>query len=124
MNDREILSTALKSLDDKQAKDIKIIRIADISIIANYFVIATGTSSTQVKTLADEVEHKLSEKGLAPRRTEGYKGADWIVLDYIDVVFHIFFKDTRDFYNLERLWSDGEEIDASLFLEKSENAEK
>jgi len=116
MNDQEILAISLKALDEKQAKDIKIIRIADISIIANYFVIATGTSSTQVKTFADEVEHKLSERGLAPRRTEGYKGADWIVLDYIDVVFHIFYKDTREYYDLERLWSDGEEIDAALFL--------
>jgi len=116
MTDQEILSAALKTLDEKQAKDVKVIRIADISVIANYFVIATGTSSTQVKTLADEVEHKLSEKGLAPRRTEGYKGADWIVLDYIDVIFHIFYKDTRDFYDLERLWSDGEEIDAAVFL--------
>ncbi|MCL2633317.1 MAG: ribosome silencing factor [Oscillospiraceae bacterium] len=116
MTDNEILAVAVKTLDDKKGHDIKVIKIADISVIANYFVLATGTSSTQVKALADEVEHKLSLSGTAPRRTEGYNGADWIVLDYIDVIIHIFYKETREFYDLERLWQDGEEIDISVFL--------
>jgi len=116
MTDNEILQIALKTLDDKKGQDLKAIKIADISVIANYFVLATGTSSTHVKTLADEMEHKLSQSGITPRRTEGYKGADWIVLDYIDVIVHIFYKDTREFYDLERLWQDGEQLDITPFL--------
>jgi len=116
MTDQEILKIAVKTLDDKKGHDLKVIKIADVSAIANYFVIATGTSSTQVKTLADEVEVKLKEAGTTPTRTEGYRGADWIVLDYIDVVIHIFYKETREFYDLERLWQDGEEIDVGGLL--------
>jgi len=116
MTDTQILQIALKTLDGKKAHDLKVIRIADVSSIADYFVLATGTSSIQVKTLADECERNLKTAGITPRRTEGYRGADWIVLDYIDVVFHIFYKETREFYDLERLWQDGEELDVELFL--------
>ena len=116
MTDIEIIKIAVKTLDEKKGSDLKVFKIADISTIANYFVLATGTSSTQVKTLADETEQKLKKAGITPRRTEGYRGADWIVLDYIDVVIHIFYKETREFYDLERIWQDGEEIDVSTFL--------
>jgi ribosome-associated protein len=111
MQDKEILKIAVKTLDEKKGHDLKVIKIADVSSVANYFVLASGNSSTQVKTLADEVEQKLKASGAEPTRTEGYRGADWVVLDYIDVVVHIFYKDTREFYDLERLWQDGEEID-------------
>ncbi|MDR0197665.1 MAG: ribosome silencing factor [Oscillospiraceae bacterium] len=117
MTDTEILQIAVRTLDEKLGKDIKVIRIRDVSSIANYFVLATGTSSTQVKTLADMVENKLSKSGTVPRRIEGYRGADWIVLDYIDVIVHIFYKDTREFYDLERLWQDGEAVDIGELLE-------
>jgi ribosome-associated protein len=116
MNDQQILQTVVKTLDSKKGEDIKIIKIADVSTIANYFVLATGASSTQVKTLADETEQQLKKSGLMPTRTEGYRGSDWIVLDYIDVVVHVFYRETREFYDLERLWQDGEEIDAEVFL--------
>ena len=119
MNDLEMLQIAVKTLDNKKGQDIKVIKIDDVSAIANYFVLATGTSSSQVKTLADETEQKLKEAGVLPRRTENYRGADWVVLDYIDVVVHIFYKETREFYDLERLWQDGEEIAIEKFLTTS-----
>ena len=118
MTDQEMLQIAVKTLDEKKGHDLKVIKIADISSIANYFVLATGSSSTQVKTLADETEQKLKAAGATPRRTEGYRGADWIVLDYIDIVIHIFYKETREFYDLERLWQDGTEIDVEAFLKQ------
>ena len=117
MTDIEILKEGIKALDSKKADDIKILKVRDLTILANYFVIAGGTSSTQVKALADEVDFRLGEKGLEPKSIEGKSSRNWIVLDYIDVVFHVFYKDTRDFYDLERLWQDAEEIDVSQFLD-------
>ena len=116
MTDNEILSIAVKAIDSKRGENIRIIKIDELTVIADYFIIANGSSTTQVKALADEVEFKLSEAGLEPKRTEGYQGANWIVLDYIDVVIHIFHKETRDFYDLERLWQDGTEVSAEEFL--------
>ena len=116
MTDNEILSIAVKAIDSKRGENIRIIKIDELTVIADYFIIANGSSTTQVKALADEVEFKLSEAGLEPRRTEGYQGANWIVLDYIDVVIHIFHKETREFYDLERLWQDGTEVSAQDFL--------
>ena len=116
MTDNEILKIAVRAIDSKRGENIKIIKIDELTVIANYFIIANGNSTTQVKALADEVEFKLSQAGLEPKRTEGYQGANWIVLDYIDVVIHIFHKETRDFYDLERLWQDGVEISPEEFL--------
>jgi len=117
MTDIEILKEGIKALDSKKADDIKILKVRDLTILANYFVIAGGSSSTQVKALADEVDFRLGEKGLQPKSIEGKSSGNWIVLDYIDVVFHVFYKDTRDFYDLERLWQDAEEIDVAQFLD-------
>ena len=116
MTDENILKIAVKAIDSKLGENIKVIKIDELTIIADYFIIANGNSNTQVKAIADEVEFKLSEAGLEPHRTEGYQGASWIVLDYVDVVVHIFHKDTRDFYDLERLWQDGKGIPAEDFL--------
>ena len=116
MTDNEILTIAVRAIDSKRGENIRIIKIDELTVIADYFIIANGSSTTQVKALADEVEFKLSEAGLEPKRTEGYQGANWIVLDYIDVVIHIFHKETRDFYDLERLWQDGTEVSAEEFL--------
>ncbi len=116
MTEENILKIAVKAIDGKRGENIKILKIGDLTILANYFVIANGNSNTQVKAIADEVEFKLSEAGLEPHRTEGYQGASWIVLDYIDVVIHVFHRDARDFYNLERLWQDGTEISLEEFL--------
>lgn len=112
MDSLQTAKLAAKALDSKKGLDIKIIRIRDISSIADYFVIATGTSNTHVKALADEVEFKLDEAGISVSSVEGQRNDTWILLDYIDVIVHVFSEDAREYYNLERLWEDGEIIDA------------
>ncbi len=116
MEAKELMENIVKVLDNKKAKDIRAIRIGDLTILGEYFVIATGTSSTQVKMLADEVDYQLGEKGVQPHRVEGYHSENWIILDYTDVIVHIFHEDTREFYDLERLWADGEKVDLSGIL--------
>lgn len=116
MSQNDVLKIIVKTLDSKKAEDIEAIGIRDLTIIADYFVIATGTSTTHAKSLADEVEFKLKEAGIVPTRTEGYNGANWILLDYSDIVVHIFYKETRQYYNLERLWADGEKVDIKQFI--------
>lgn len=115
------LETIVRALDSKRAENIRVIEIGDLTIVADYFVIADGTSNTQTKALAEEVEFKLSQLGTEPERTEGYQGATWIALDYGDIVVHVFYKETRDYYNLERLWSDGRDVDIEKYLVKEEN---
>ena len=114
--ERSILEIAVKTLDSKKASDLKVIKIGNVSSLANYFVIASGTSSTQVKTLADETEAKLKEAGYIPELATNHRGSEWVVLDYIDVVVHIFYTEARSYYELDRLWEDGELIDADEFL--------
>ncbi len=107
------LDTAKKAyevLDSKKALNIKIIKIQDVSALADYFVIATGTSSTHVKSLADEVEAQLDEAGISVSHVEGYRSNSWVLLDYVDVVVHVFSDEARAYYDLERLWQDGEVI--------------
>ncbi len=116
MTQEEILSAAVKTLDAKKAEDIKVIGIKDLTIIADYFIIANGTSSTHTRALADELEFRLKEQGIEPKQVQGNNGSNWIILDYSDIVVHIFNKEMRDFYNLERLWSDGSEVDISQYL--------
>ncbi len=118
MNAKELMETAVKVLDSKKARDIRVLRVGDLTILGEYFVIATGSSSTQVKMLADEVEYQLSQKGVEPHNVEGYKSENWIILDYSDVIVHVFYEETRDFYGLERLWADGEKVDISHLLTK------
>lgn len=113
----EKLKLIIKTLDAKKAEDIQAIKISDLTIIADYFVIANGMSSTQTRALADEVEFKMKKQGVEPLRIEGERGANWIIIDYGDVVVHVFYKETREHYNLERLWADGEHIDVSQFLD-------
>lgn len=98
---------AAKALSSKKGLDIQIIKIADVSVLADYMVIATGTSSA----LADEVEYKLDQAGISVSHIEGYRSNSWILLDYIDVIVNVFDDEARDFYDLERLWQDGESVD-------------
>lgn len=116
MTSLELAKKAVAILDSKKALDLKVIGIRDISILADYFVIATGTSSTHVKALADEVEFQLKQQGVAPDHTEGYRSNSWILLDYGNVIIHVFYGETREFYDLERLWKDGEQLDVAEFL--------
>jgi ribosome-associated protein len=115
MTQKEMLKTIIKTLDNKKAESIQAIKISDLTILADYFVIASGNSSTQTKTLAEEVEYQMSQAGVEPNKKEGYNGSNWVILDYGDVVVHVFYKETRDYYQLERLWSDGEKIDIEEF---------
>ncbi|MGN1481824.1 ribosome silencing factor [Porcipelethomonas sp.] len=116
MTQKEMLKKIIKTLDSKKAESIQAIKISDLTILADYFVIASGNSSTQTKTLAEEVEYQMSLSGVEPNKKEGYNGSNWIILDYGDIVVHVFYKETRDYYQLERLWSDGEKIDIEEFV--------
>ncbi|MCY1714618.1 ribosome silencing factor [Caproiciproducens galactitolivorans] len=113
MTPLELAKEAAKILDDKKAIDLKIIGIKDISVLADYFVLATGTSSTHVKSLADEVEFKLKQLGKSPEHVDGYRSNSWVLLDYGSVMIHVFTSEAREFYNLDRLWQDGENVDIS-----------
>ena len=99
MTDREEFEIAVKALDSKKAKDIKVLKIDELTILANYFVIASATSTTQVKALADEVEFQLGERGVQAKSIEGYQSKSWIVLDYVDVIVHIFLESEREFFD-------------------------
>ena len=112
MTELEKALATVKILDKKKAIDLKAIHITDYSIVADYFVIATGTSNTHVKSLADELEYEMSKLGIEPNHIEG-KATGWIVLDYGTVIVHIFTGESREYYNLERLWSDAEDVELS-----------
>lgn len=118
MNQQEKLEMIIKTLDSKRGEDIQAIKISDLTILADYFVIVNGTSNTHTRTLADEVEFRLSQQGIEPERREADTGNTWIILDYADIIVHVFYKEVRNFYQLERLWADGEQIDISGFLTK------
>jgi len=111
-----IAEVTVKALEEKKARDIKLLRTTDVTILADYFVICTAGSTVQLKTLADEVEIKLKENGEMPRRREGHRSGGWILIDFACVVVHLFLEESREFYSLERLWGDAEEVDISLFL--------
>lgn len=110
MDSLTLAKTAAGILDAKKGDHINVIRISNVSSLGDYFVIASGTSNTHVHALADEVEEKLKEMGIAPYRVEGYRSNSWIILDYAEVVIHLFTGEARDFYDLDRLWADGEKI--------------
>ena len=117
---RELAEIAVKALDSKKGKEIRLIRIDKITTLAEYFVICTGTSNTQINALGDEVETELPLAGEEPLHREGYRGGTWVLLDYGCVVVHIFNDEARKFYSLEHLWADGEEVDLSAILPHAE----
>lgn len=116
MNTLELTKQIVKTLDAKKADQIEVIEIGDLTIISDYFVIASTKNTTHVKALADEVEFVLKEQGIMPDRVEGYQHANWIILDYREVVVHVFYEETRNFYHLEKLWGDGKRIDVETLL--------
>lgn len=107
----ETAVAAAKAIDGKKGLNIQVIEIGDVSVIADYMVIATGNSSTHVKALADEVEYRLDEAGISVSHIEGYRSNSWILLDYIDVLVNVFSEEAREFYDLDRLWQDGKPVD-------------
>lgn len=109
---------AAKCFDDKKAQDIISLEVGELTSITDYFVIGSGTSSTQVKAIADEIEEKMAEAGFNIAHREGYGGGLWILLDYSDVVCHVFHNETREFYGIERLWSDAVKLGVDELLER------
>ena len=111
MDSKELTKIIYNALDDKKGENIKILDISSVSVIADYFVIANGNNINQVQALADSVKEELYKLGL--KNVEGYRSASWILLDYTDVIVHVFSKDDRFFYDLERIWRDGREIEVA-----------
>lgn len=111
MDSLQTISEIYKVLDNKSAENIVVLKIRDISSIADYFVIASAATNRQTIALADNVSFELEKSGLRPRFVEGLSGGGWIVMDYYDVIVHIFLEDQREFYNLERLWMDAPAMD-------------
>ncbi|MEE0840435.1 MAG: ribosome silencing factor [Acutalibacteraceae bacterium] len=111
----EILETAVRALDSKKGQNINAIKVDDLTVIADYFVIATANSSTQVRALAEEVEYQLDLKNQPVHHIEG-RGSNWILLDYGSVIVHVFHREAREFYSLDQTWADGEQINIENFL--------
>ena len=107
MNSKEMVKLAYQALSDKKGEDIKIIDIQSVSALADYFMIASGSNRNQVQAMADNVEEVLGKAGVHPKQIEGYQTANWILMDYKDVIVHIFCREDRLFYDLERIWRDG-----------------
>ncbi|MCR5323302.1 MAG: ribosome silencing factor [Lachnospiraceae bacterium] len=107
----EMVKLIHKAMEDKKAEDIKIIDIADISTIADYFIICSGSNSSQLEAIIDNISETLGRAGYESKRTEGGRNSGWVLIDYGDVVVHIFSKEDRLFYDLERIWRDGKTVD-------------
>lgn len=107
---KELIKIAIKVMEDKKAEDIKILDIHEISTMSDYFIIASASNINQVKAIADDIEEKLYEKGCKLVQSEGYQTARWILLDFGDIIIHIFHKEDREFYQLERVWADAKEV--------------
>jgi len=105
-----IVKKAYEALSDKKGEDIKIIEIGKLSTVADYFIIANGSNAPHVESLVDNVEEELLKEKISPERIEGVKSSGWILMDYNDVIVHVFSKEDRLFYDLERVWRDGKEV--------------
>ncbi len=113
---KKMARLALKALEDKKGQDIKIIDIHEVSVIADYFIIASGSNQNQVQAMVDHVDEQLGRAGYEVKQIEGTKNSSWILMDYGDLIVHIFDEENRLFYDLERIWRDGKVLDAEDFL--------
>ena len=120
LTSKEIVTTAVKALSDKKARDVKVLKTEEQTVLADYFVICNGSSSTHIKALVDEVDRQLSEAGEPPIRREGLRSDIWVLMDFGCVIVHVFTDEARKFYNLERLWSDAEVIDPEALLSEAD----
>ena len=116
MTPKEMAELAIKTLDSKKASDIRLLETSDVTVLADYFIICTANSTTQIKTLSDELQKVLEDTGERPLHIEGYRAGGWVLVDYGCVVVHLFLKEMREFYSLERLWSDAKELDISALV--------
>lgn len=112
----EMAKLACKALDDKKGMDIKVIDIQNVSVIAEYFIIASGSNVNQVQAMVDNVEDTLGRAGYEAKQIEGNKSSSWILMDYGDLIVHVFDEENRLFYDLERIWRDGKSLDVDEFL--------
>lgn len=110
-NSVNMAKMVIDALEDKKAEDIKVIDISEVSVLADYFIIAGGNNSSQIQALCNNVEEKLGRTGYPCRQIEGYETANWILMDFGDVIVHIFDKENRLLYDLERIWRDGKQVD-------------
>lgn len=114
---KELARIAINALEDKKAEDIRIIDISEISTLADYFIIANGTNRSQIQALADNVEEALGRAGLPLKQVEGYETANWILMDYRDIIVHVFDRENRLFYDLDRIWRDGKPVEAADLMD-------
>lgn len=110
---REMAKLAVLALEDKKGEDIRVIDISEISTIADYFIIASGNNRNQVQTLCDNVDEALGRAGVERRQCEGYDNGNWVLSDYRDIVVHVFDKENRLFYDIERIWRDGKQMEVA-----------
>ena len=115
LTSKETVKLIIDALEDKKAENIQIIDISEVSSVADYFIITNGTNKSQVQALADNVGEKLDREEIPAKQVEGYSNANWILLDYTDIVIHVFDRESRGFYDLERIWRDGKLISADDF---------
>ncbi len=116
MTSKEMIKLAYEAMEDKKAEDIRVIEIGEISVIADYFIIASGSNQSQVEAITDNVQEKLGRAGYETKRIEGTRNCGWILMDYGDIVVHVFSKDDRLFYDLERIWRDGRFVEREELL--------
>ena len=116
--EKEMTKIALKALDDKMAVDVKVIDINQVSVLADYFIIASGSNQNQVQAMVDNVDEMMTKAGYEPKQIEGTKNSSWILMDYGDLIIHVFDEENRLFYDLERIWRDGKVIDMEDFLKE------
>ncbi len=114
--EKEMTKIALRALDDKKAMDVKVIDIHEVSVLADYFVIASGSNQNQVQAMVDNVEEMLTKAGYEPKQIEGTRNSSWILMDYGDLIIHVFDEENRLFYDLERIWRDGKVQEMEEFL--------
>ena len=110
-NKKKAVKECVKALEDKKGEDIRIIDISEVSTLADYFIIASGSSVNQIKAMCDAVDEKLTRLGINKRQIEGYDAGNWVLMDYHDIVVHVFDSENRLFYDLERIWRDGKLVD-------------
>jgi len=113
---KDVLRLALAALEDKKAFDVVLLDISKVASFASYFLMCSRDSSRQIQAIADEVGKKLKENGIRPNHIEGYRHAEWVLMDYVDLVVHVFSKNARAYYDLERLWRDGKRLDVQKLL--------
>ncbi|MBQ8683233.1 MAG: ribosome silencing factor [Clostridia bacterium] len=124
MTEQAMWPYAVRSLDSHKAVNIRVLDVAGITSIADHFVLASGGSANQVRSLSDYLEEELGRQGFHPKRMEGYQTGDWITLDYGDMLVHLFRREVREFYDLERLWVDATAVNIDAYLIQETNGEE